>query len=439
MANIKPFKGYRYNMEKTGDLKKVVSPPYYNIKPEQKEILYNLSEYNSVRLFSGMNDENDSETNNKFTRAAQYLKKWIDEEILVRDSEPAIYVYEQTLDVHNVQYKNRSFVALVELEDFSNGVIMPCEEIREVSRQDRYEFLTHTNADLSMISCLYMEREKDLLNLMTEISEGEPEAEFDSFDDVHQRLWKITDRETIDFITERFSDIQLYITDGQTRYETCLKYRDYMKENNPNHTGEEAYNYTMVSLSNSSADSLAILPVHRKIKMPKGFKPDYFIAGIQDHFKVEKIIVDEQDERIADTMKKQIATSRNETKLAMYYEDNFFYRMTLKDKAYIKQEILSDMSEVYCGLDMVVLHKLVIDDVLHIKQDDYEKCVHSSRSAHRCVDSVESGEADVVFIVNPVKSDQIRGVVEAGEKLPLRTLSVFPKPSVGVLINIMED
>lgn len=439
MANIKPFKGYRYNIEKTGDLRTVVSPPYYNIKPEQKELLYNLSEYNSVRLFSGTDNETDTETHNKFTRAAEWLKQWIKDGILVRDSEPAIYVYEQTLDVHNVQYKNRSFVALVELEDFSNGVIMPCEETREVSRRDRYDFLTHTNADLSMISCLYMEREKDLLNLMTEISEGEPEAEFDSFDDVHQRLWKITDKKTIDFITERFRDIQLYITDGQTRYETCLKYRDYMRENNPAHTGDEPYNYTMVSLSNSNADSLAILPVHRKIKMPKGFKADYFIAGIQDHFKIEKIIVDEQDERIADTMKKQIATTRNETKIAMYYEDNFFYRMTLKDKEYIKKEILTDKSETYCGLDMVVLHNLVIDDVLHIKKDDYEKCVHSSRSAHRCVDSIENGEADVVFIVNPVKTEQIRGVVEAGEKLPLRTLSVFPKPSVGVLINIMED
>lgn len=439
MAKIKPFKGYRYNIEKTGDLKKVVSPPYYNIKPDQKEILYNLSEYNSVRLFSGMTDENDNETNNKFTRAADYLKNWIKEGILVRDDEPAIYVYEQTLDLHNVQYKNRSFIALVKLEEFSKGIIMPCEETREVSRQDRYEFLTHTNADLSMISCLYMEREKDLLNLMTEISEGEPEAEFDSFDDVHQRLWKITDKEKIDFITERFSGIQLYITDGQTRYETCLKYRDYMRENNPKHTGTEPYNYTMVSLSDSNADSIAILPVHRKIKMPKGFKPDYFIAGIQDRFKVEKIIVDEQDESIANTMKKQIATARRETKIAMYYENNFFYRLTLKDRDYIKKKILPDKSEAYCSLDMVVLHNLVIDDVLHIKKDDYEKCVHSSRSAHRCVDSIETGESDVVFIVNPVKAEQIRGVVAEGEKLPLRTLSVFPKPSVGVIINIMED
>lgn len=439
MANIKPFKGYRYNTEKTGDLKKVVSPPYYNIKPTEKEILYNLSKYNSVRLFSGMNDDKDDETHNRFTRAAEYLKNWINDGILVRDEEPAIYMYEQTLDVHNVQYKNRSFVALVELEEFSHGVIMPCEETREVSRQDRYDFLTHTNADLSMISCLYMEREKDLLNLMTEVSEGEPAAEFDSFDDIHQRLWKITDKKTIDFITERFKDIQLYITDGQTRYETCLKYRDYMRENNPNHTGDEPYNYTMVSLSNSSADGIAILPVHRKIKMPKGFKSDYFIAGIQDHFKVEKIIVDLQDEQIADTMKKQIATARHETKIAVYYEGDFFYRITLLDKEYIKKEVLPDMSEAYCSLDMVVLHNLIIDDVLHIKKDDYAKCVHSSRSAHRCVESVENGESDVVFIMNPVKSDQIRSVVAAGEKLPLRTLSVFPKPSVGVLINIMED
>ena len=439
MADIKPFKGYRYDEEKVGGLNTVVSPPYYNIKAAEKEMLYNLSEYNSVRLFSGMKDENDDDTHNKFTRAAQYLDSWIENGILVRDEEPAIYMYEQTLEVHGIQYQNRSFVALVRLEDFSDGVIMPCEEIREVSRQDRYEFLTHTNADMSMISCLYMEREKDLLNLMTELSEEKPDMEFDSYDNIHQRLWKITYQPTIDYIAQRFKNMQLFITDGQTRYETCLKYRDYMRANNPNHTGDEPYNYTMVSLSNSNSDGLVILPVHREVKLPRKYREDYFVAGIQDHFKIEKIIVDSQDEGLIQTMKKQIATPRRETKIAVYHSGDYFFRITLKDKEYIKKELLPDMSDAYCGLDMVVLNKLVINDVLHINDEDYDKYVSSSRSAGKCVESIQNETADIVFIMNPVKSEQIKSVATAGEKMPRRTLSVFPKPSVGVILNIKKD
>ncbi len=438
MANIKPFKGYRYNTEKIKNLGTVVSPPYHNISDSEKAELYDLNEYNSIRLFSGRNLENDSETSNRFTRAAEYLNKWIAEDVLKREDKPAIYMYEQTIEVYNVQYSNRTFVALLELEEFNETRIMPCEEVREVSLQDRYDFLTATNADMSMICCLYAEREKELLNLMNELSEEKPDVEFTSSDDVHQRLWVITYQPTIDFITEHFKNMPLYITDGQTRYETCLKYRNYMKANNPEHNGTEPYNYTMVSLANSNSDGIVILPVHREVKC-KRFREDYFVAGVQDHFKIEKIIVDEDDDGIVETMKKQIATTRPETRIAAYCGGDYFYRLTLKDKDFIKTDILPEMSKAYCGMDIIALNKLIIDDILHISDEEYEERVHATRSHASCLRDVQAGEYDIMFIVNPVKTEQIKNVTAAGERMPKNTLSVFPKPSVGVIINRKED
>ncbi len=266
MANIKAFKGYRYNSEKINNVGAVVSPPYYNITDAEKKEMYDSSEYNSIRLFSGRKEEDDSETNNRFTRSAAYLKDWIANDVLKRDDQPAIYMYEQTIEVYNVQYSNRTFVTLLELEEFNESRIMPCEEVREISLKDRYDLLAATNADLSMICCLYVEREKELLNLMNELSEEAPDAEFESADGIHQRVWAITYQPTIDFITEQFKNMPLYITDGQTRYETCLQYRNYMKANNPEHDGTEPYKYTMVSLANSISDGIVILPVHREVK-----------------------------------------------------------------------------------------------------------------------------------------------------------------------------
>lgn len=440
MANIKPFKGYRYNIEKVGDPGAIVSPPYYNLKQEVKDSLYEMSKYNSVRLFSGRNYEDDSETENKFTRAGKYLRDWIDEDILTRDAEPAIYMYEQTIVVHGTDYQNRAFVSLLELAELNEGIIMPCEEVREVSMQDRYEFLTHTNADLSMISCLYMEREKDLLNLMNDLAESVPDEEFDSSDEIHHRIWRITDRETVDYIVDHFKDMPLYITDGQTRYETCLKYRNYMRANNPDHDGTEPYNYTMVSLINSRSDGLIMLPVHRTVKLPRGFKEDFFVAGIQDHFKIEKIIVDSQDDSIAVTMKKQIATARSDmTRIALYHGGDYFFRLTLFDKDFIKQKLLPEMSKAYCALDMVVLNKLILEDLLRIKEESYWDNVTYSRSVEECMERLDRGECDVIFVMNPVKSEQIKNVTAAGEMLPKCSVSVFPKPSVGVIINVKED
>jgi len=439
VANLKAFKGYRYNKEKIEDIGKQVSPPYYNLNSYDKEFLYKVSQYNSVRLFCGKNYDDDTEQNNRFTRAADYLQKWIDDGVLKRDSEEAIYMYEQVMNVDNVQYSNRSFVGLVELEELGEGDIMTCEEIREVSRQDRYDFLTATNADLSMVSCLYVEREKDLFNLMNKIAEQAPETEFESTDGIIHRIWVITDKETIDFIIEKFKALPLYITDGQTRYETCLQYRDYMKANNPNHTGKEPYNYTMVSLMNSRSDGIAVLPVHRAVKLRKPFKLDYFVSASQDHFKIEKIIVDHGDDSIVDTMRKQIATKRSDTRIAMYCGDDFFYRMTLKDKDFIKQNICPDMSEDYCNLDTVVLNKLVLKDILMIKDEDFEDIVVLERDPNKCFDGVAEEEYSAMFVLNPVKIEQIRRVTANGEKMPTKTIGVYPKPAVGIVINIKED
>ena len=250
MANIKPFRGYRYNIDKV-NISDVVCPSLYKLTDERRSRLYDMSEYNAVRLYSGEERSTDSEVSNKFTRAAQALKEWIDNDILVREDKEAIYLYEQTVDVHGTTYSNTNFITLVEIEELNEGSIRPCEEMHETSLKDYYEKIKATNFDISMISCLYVEREKVLLNLMDEISETEPDFEFHTNDEdsVHERVWIITYKPTIEAIVEQFKDMPLYITDGQTRYEACLRYRNYMKAKNPNHTGDEPYNYTLVSLS----------------------------------------------------------------------------------------------------------------------------------------------------------------------------------------------
>ena len=437
MANIKPFKGYRYNSEKIGDISTVVAPTQYNISDEEKAKLYEMNEYNAVRIFDGMEKETDTKNDNKYTRAAAYLKDWIDSGVLVRDEEESIYLYEETIELHGTSYHNMTFVALLELEELGTGNIKTCEEIREMSKRDRYELLSKTNADMSMITCLYIEREKELLNLMNTLSQNEPDMDFDTFDGMHQRLWKITDKETIDSIVDGFRELPLYITDGQTRYETCIQYRNFMRANNPMHTGKEAYNYTLVSLVNSNSDGLEVMPVHRKIKLPRGFSEEFFIAAIQDHFKIEKIIVDSQDDSLIETMKKQIQTKRAETKLGMYHDGDYFYRLTLIDNDYIKKELLPEMSKAYCSLDSVVLRKLIIDDIFGIG-DEYDDLVSMSMSTNECYNDVKEGKADIMFVLNPVRVEQIESVTAAGEKLPYRSISIYPKPSVGVLINIKD-
>ena len=212
-----------------------------------------------------------------------------------------------------------------------------------------------------------------------------------------------------------------------------------MKEHNPNHTGKEPYNYMMMSLSNAHSDGLVVLPVHREVKTIKNFSESHFIAGAQDHFRVEKIIVDSNDETLVRTMVKQISTVKAETRIAAYCGGDYFYRMVLWDKDYIKNDVYPDMSKEYCNLDIVALNKLIIDDVFHIDEEKYDDYVHSTRSYESCYKDIQDGKYDIMFIMNPVRVEQIRNITAMGERLPEVTISVFPKPSVGLIINLKED
>lgn len=437
MANIKPFKAYFYNSAKVGDVSTVVAPTRYNISDDVKNDLYKSNEYNAIRLFDGKSYDEDTETSNKYTRSAEYLKEWIANDVLVRDDEDAIYLYEETVEMNGNRYQNMTFVALLEIEELGGDIRM-CEEVREISKKDRYDLVKATNADISIISCLYINRDKQLLSMMNTLSQNTPDIEFDSIDfGMYQRIWRITDKDTIERIVGLLKGSKLYIIDGQTRYTTCLQYRDYMRDNNPDHTGNESYNFTMVSLFDSNSDGVAIMPEHRKIKLPNGFSEDYFIAAVQDHFKIEKIIVDPQDDSITETMKSQIKTKRLETRLAVYCGGNYFYRLTLTDPDYIKEELLPEMSKHYCGLDTVVLRNLIINDIFGI-EEDYAELVSTSISTNECMRAIEEGTADVIFVMNPVKVEQIEAVTGENETLPFRTVSMFPKPSVGAIINIKD-
>lgn len=438
MANIRPFKGYLYNPDKVENISTVLAPTRYNIGEETRDKLYEINEYNAVRLFDGRAYGDDNAENNKYTRAANYIKEWVNDGVLTRDSEDMLYLYEETVEIRGSKYQNMTFVGLLEIEELGNNIRM-CEEIREGSKNDRYELLKTTNTDLSMISCLYIDHSKQLISLMNKLSRNEPDIEFQTSDiGMYQRLWRIKDKAVIERITDCFKNLKLYITDGQTRYATCLKYRDYMRDNNPNHTGKEPYNYTMVSLFDANSDGMAIMPEHRKVKLPRGFSEDFFVSAVQEHFKVEKIIVDSQDDSITSTMKKQIQTKRLESRFAVYHGGDYFYRLTLTDKNYIKEKLLPKMSDYYCGLDSVVLRELIINDIFGI-DDEYDDLVSTSISTTECEKAINEGTADVMFVLNPVKFEEIEAVTGEGERLPFRTLSIFPKPSVGAVINIKED
>ncbi|MDD6213733.1 MAG: DUF1015 domain-containing protein [Firmicutes bacterium] len=434
MANIKAFKGYVFNQDKIDDLGKVMSSPYNFISPDEQKNLYELHENNTIRLSTYMNFNTDTTDDNPYTRAAGFVKDLIKKDILVQDKEPTIYLYEQELLFNKITFKNTGFVALLELDDAEKTVV-PCESVSETDKSDRYKLMSHVKANFNMINCMYIESEKYLSRLIDEVRESSPDISFTIPDGTKERIWRITDPAKISFIADSLKPHTVYITDGQNRYEMALRYRNNCRKNNPNHTGKESYNYIMTLLTNTYDDGMVHTPFHRLVKFSKPFNESFFIAACQDNFKVEKIIVDTDTSEFIDTIKKQIATTRHENKIALYCGGEYFYRLILKDSSYLKS-CFPEKSDAYLSLDVTVLNKLILEDILNITKDDYDDRITYTKSVTEGVRRVRNKEFGCLLAINPVKAEQIREVALSGDKMPSHSICVFPKPATGVIINV---
>ncbi len=435
MADITSFKGYMYNTEKIDDLGLVMSPPYDALLPDEQDELYNQHEYNAIRLSKGKRFDTDTDDDNAFIRSRKYLEDWLKDDIIVQDEKPAIYLYEQEVEFNGSIYTNKGFVTLLKLEDFGNHVLT-CEDTTPINKKDRYELLSKTKANFNMISGLYIESEKDLSHIITEMKDSSPDVSFVLPDGAKEHLWRITDEDKINFIVNAMKPHTIYIADGQNRYETALKYQAECKKNNPSHTGDEPYNYIMTLLTNVYDESLMLLPFHRMIKFKKEFNESFFIAACQDNFKVEKIIVDLDTADFVDTIKKQIVTTRNENKIALYCGGEYFYRLTLKDEVSLKDRV-NDKSDAYLGLDVTVLNKLILEDILNIPEEKYDECITYTKSITEGIQFVKETECSCFFAINPVKTYQMHLVTNSGEKLPAHSICIYPKPATGVLFNLL--
>ncbi|MBQ7793114.1 MAG: DUF1015 domain-containing protein, partial [Clostridia bacterium] len=382
-------------------------------------------------------DDGEEADDNCYNRAAKCLSDWIDKGILIRDEKPAIYLYEQKLEYNHVTYSTRGFVARLALSEISQEKVMPCEVFVPKNTDIRSKFIEAVGANVSMINCMYIEYEREITDFMQEVSERRPLLDAVMPDGSRQRLWAIDDTAEIEFVQNILDNHTFFLLDGKNRYEISLEYARRKRAENPEHSGEEGYNYIMTLLTNACDDGFMQVPFHRLVRFPKGFKEEFFVSAAQDHFKIEKIIVDTQLGEMVDTIKKQIATARSINRFAVYTGKNYFYRLTLTDPDFLKR-LLPDASDSYRGLDVTVLNKLILEDIFNIPEEAYIERITYTNSITQGIKELTKGTHQCMVCMNAVKTEQIRSVVTEGEKLPERSICVFPRPAVGVLINTLD-
>ena len=363
-----------------------------------------------------------------YKTAGEVLKKWLDSGVLKKDSEDAVYIYEEEFSINGIHAKFKGCIVRVKIEEFSKGVVLPHEETLSKAKEDRFNLMKATNCNFSQIYSLYMDSEHKIINRLDKLSECKPEIELTDGDEATHRLWIVTDKDEINAICGDFADKKLYIADGHHRYETALNYRNYCRENGIGDGGED---YVMMMLVDMEHDGLVVLPTHRLVRDLESFDKEKILNDCKEYFDVSE----ESDVSNAESKLKELYDEGKKA-FAFYSGDKGYNLLVLKDEKVI-EKLLPNKSRATQGLDVTVLHTLVLEKIFGIDAENMAKQINLTytRLFDEAIESVDTGKAQCAFILNPTRVTEIRDVAAAGEKMPQKSTYFYPKLITGLVMN----
>jgi uncharacterized protein (DUF1015 family) len=262
---IIPFCGYRYNSSKVKSLDDVISPPYDQYKEGVDDRLYNRHPYNIARIIMNKETSSDSGQDNRYIRSQAILNQWIQDGIFLQDPVPGFYPYFQNYLVEGEERCRRGFVALGEVTDYSERIVLPHERTLAKPKQDRLNLLRATLADTGLVFMLYSDPAGEVENLLDQATSSAPLISALDLNEEVNQLWRITDSALTGKIREIMSNKSVIIADGHHRYEVAQMFKEEIKPRMAQDPRWEKYQYKIMSFVRLESAGITIFPIHRLV------------------------------------------------------------------------------------------------------------------------------------------------------------------------------
>ncbi|MCZ6639101.1 MAG: DUF1015 domain-containing protein [Candidatus Dadabacteria bacterium] len=405
MATVKGFRGIRYNPEKIENFADVLAPPYDVINSKEQEELYNKNPHNVIRLILSKGNDDS-----KYEEAAQTFRSWIEDDTLTHDEEPSIYPYYQEFEENGKKLTRKGFLAAVKIEDFSTKKILPHERTFPKHKRDRLKLNTACKANMSPVFSVYSDPEIAIEKLLDEKLKDKPIFDITNEDGVRNRLWKVSDPDTISFIGNHLEDKSLLIADGHHRYETAIEYRNIQRELNGGVTSDKLYEYVMMFLSNAEDEGLIINPTYRVVKNMGNLDLESFLNMLGEEFNIEKM-----------PYKEGLSDIGYEEFTILTKDPEFVYRASLK----------ANKEESPNNLAVTLLHNNVFNKII----DEESAGILYTKDLDEAVQLVRNGEYEIAFILPELRASDIFDVVLTGDRMPQKTTYFYPKILSGLVFN----
>jgi uncharacterized protein (DUF1015 family) len=444
MADIRPFRAYRYDSHRLA-LNDVLTQPYDKITPAMQDRYYAASPYNLIPVEKGRALPDDSPQNNVYTRAARKVDEWIAEKILVQDTAPNIYVYSQEFCVPgtNTRRTRIGFIALARLEDYEARVIFRHEHTLSGPRADRIELLRKTHAQTGQLFLLYDDPSKQIDTWLEQVARTTPEVELRDEFGVTHRMWPVAEPAFAERIQKAMAEKSIVIADGHHRYETALSYRDECRTRAGKADPQAPYEFTMATFVNTHSKGLTILATHRVVRNLPDFDFDRFRAALTPYFDwyaYPFVSAEERAAAYAEFRKDLERPNHGRRAIGAYQRAarsaaDAFYLFVLRRRVDL-ESLLPDLSEGQRGLDVVLLHRLILDKGLGISAEAVtaEKNLTYEREMEAAIASVDRGDAQMALLLNPVRVEQMMKIALAGDVMPQKSTDFYPKMLSGLAV-----
>ena len=431
MAEIRAFRAYRYDLGRVGALSDVVAPPYDVIDPALQQALYDRSPYNVIRLILNQEEPGDDERRNRYTRAAGFLREWIADDVLVRDSAQSLYVYSQEYEVEGRRHVRRGFLARVRLEPFGAGRIYPHEETLPGPRADRLRLFHATEMNLSPVFGLYPDPDGAVIDrLEAAVGRALPLQATDHLG-VVSKLWPVSNHPAVSAVAGALGPKPIFIADGHHRYETALRY---LQERRAAGDTDPAAESILMMLVGMNDPGLLILPTHRIVSGFPALDADRLASALGTHFQVEKVGIGEKGARDAWEL---IEADGGQDLLGFGTSDDGVWQTARFRAPEEMARLAPDHSPAWRGLAVAVLHVLVLDRLLPEKVGGKAECryVHLLREA---ADAAAAREGRLVALVPPATMRHVEQIAGNLEKMPPKSTFFYPKLLSGLVFNPLK-
>jgi len=427
LAEIRPFRGVRYNTARVGGLREVIGPAEDIPSNERAQALTAGHPYHSVRL-----EMHDPDTADRFAAAGERFRQWLREGVLIRDERPAFYAYEHEYRIGDTLRRRRGFFAALRLADPADGVVLPHEETLPHNVAVRLALLRGIRANLSAVYTL-VEDEGRLASILDQVMAAPPaESDMDDEGGCH-RLWIVTDETVIAALQATVAGRPLYIADGHHRYSAALIYRDERRAA----TGDAgAAEYVLTHIASVDDPGIMVLPIHRVVRALNGSKWDEVLGHLRQHFSVSEEPLPPENPAldIAGQIERLDALDGPPAYLLLEPGGRRLATLRVRHWDEVEHVLPPGSSGLTRHLDATVADAVVLRHVLGIDDGSLEERVDFTPNVEQAVSETRAGTAAAALFVRPTRLRTLLAVAGAGERMPQKSTYFYPKIPIGLVV-----